>query len=91
MAEKILARASGQKEVRPFDYVTAKLDRAMGHESLGGSFLGMMRAGADRVWDAGKIAVVLDHYTPAPDEKAAVGLSAIVTILFYPGSLAVNE
>lgn len=34
IAEKILARASGQNKTKANDYVTAKVDMAMMHESF---------------------------------------------------------
>lgn len=35
LTEKILAHASGAKEVVPRDFVNAKIDVAMAHDSLG--------------------------------------------------------
>ena len=34
MAEKVLARASGRKEVKPGEYVTAKVDQVMSQEAF---------------------------------------------------------
>lgn len=71
MAEKILARASGQKEVVPGQYVTAEIDLAMAHEGLAGVFVNLARTGWNRVWDPSRIVVTLDHYVPAPTERSA--------------------
>ena len=38
MAEKVLARVSGRGEVKPGEYVTARVDVAMAHEGAGGIF-----------------------------------------------------
>jgi len=71
MAEKILARTAGVESVRPGDYITARIDFAMAHESFGGVLKGMMSAVAGNIFDPRKVAIVLDHYSPAPDEKSA--------------------
>lgn len=72
LAEKILARASGRDEVRPGEFITAKVDIAMCHEGLGmGVAAGLRGAGAKKVWDADKVVCLLDHYVPAPTVKAA--------------------
>jgi len=72
LAEKILAKASGRDQVRPGEFITAKIDLAMCHEGLGmGVSDGFRGAGAKRVWDAGKVVCLLDHYVPAPTVKTA--------------------
>jgi 3-isopropylmalate/(R)-2-methylmalate dehydratase large subunit len=71
LAEKILARASGQKEVVPGQYVTAEIDLCMAHEGLAAVFMNMARTGWSRVWDPSRIVSVLDHYVPAPTERSA--------------------
>jgi len=71
LAEKILARASGQKEVVPGQYVTAEIDLCMAHEGLAAVFLNLARAGWNKVWDPSRIVSVLDHYVPAPTERSA--------------------
>lgn len=71
MAEKVLARTSGQKSVRAGDYVTASPDRLMAHEAF--AICAMMLQGmkVDRLNDPDKVVVVLDHYFPAPSAKFA--------------------
>ena len=71
LAEKILARASGQKEVFPGQYVTAEIDLCMAHEGLAAVFRNLTRAGWSRVWDPSRIVSLLDHYVPAPTERSA--------------------
>lgn len=72
LAEKILARASGQREVKAGAYVTAKIDIAMCHEGLGmGTAEGLRYAGVKKVWDPSKVVCLLDHYVPAPTIKTA--------------------
>jgi len=68
MAEKILARASGRKAVRPGEFVTAKIDIIMGHDlSFYAGYNAMIQSGFHKVWDPDKIVVVIDHYIPAPN------------------------
>lgn len=71
IAEKILARASGRETVKAGEYVTARPDYAMCHESAAGAFLKLMEGGADSVWDRNRIVIILDHYVPANTERAA--------------------
>jgi homoaconitate hydratase family protein len=71
LAEKILARASGQEKVSPGQYVTAKIDLAMAHEGLAAVFLNLARTGWSKVWDPSRIVSILDHYVPAPTERSA--------------------
>lgn len=71
VAEKILARASGLKEVYPGDYVTAKIDIAMAHEGAGWALPHFREAGVKKVWDAKRIVILLDHFTPPPTVAGA--------------------
>jgi 3-isopropylmalate/(R)-2-methylmalate dehydratase large subunit len=71
LAEKILARASGNKEVAAGDYVTAKIDVAMAHEGAAWVIDELMKAGIDRVWDPERIVILFDHWAPAPTELTA--------------------
>jgi len=71
LAEKILARASGQERVTPGQYVTARIDLAMAHEGLAAVFMNLARAGWTKVWDPSRIVALLDHYVPAPTERSA--------------------
>jgi len=66
MAEKILARASGRKEVKPGEYVTAKIDQVMSQEAFAEVYRILKDEGVEKVWDPSRVAVLLDHYVPAP-------------------------
>jgi 3-isopropylmalate/(R)-2-methylmalate dehydratase large subunit len=74
MSEKILARASGQEQVRPGDLVLARVDFAMGHDLTIPPAGRIMRdqMGAERVWDPERVAAVQDHFQPAKDAASAV-------------------
>ena len=71
IAEKILARASGRKAVKPGQYIVANIDLAMIHDAW--SFVGpiLSNAGVPRVWDTDKIVTVFDHFNPPPTIKDA--------------------
>lgn len=73
MAEKILARTSGRQEVRPGEFVTARVDRVMAHEAFTLCALNLVRLGVERVFDPDRVMVILDHYFPANDERMAGG------------------
>lgn len=73
MAEKILARASDHKAVRPGEFVTARVDRVMAHEAFTICALNLTRLGIERVFDPDRVMVILDHYFPANTERMARG------------------
>ncbi len=65
LAEKLLARASGNSFVQPGETVFARVDLAMSHDAVAGPTAKLFheRFGADaKVWDASKIALVADHF-----------------------------
>lgn len=64
MAEKVLARASGKKEVKAGEYVTAQIDMIMTHDGFGGISEALEKAGIRKVADVEKIVVLLDHQVP---------------------------
>ncbi|MBV9578662.1 MAG: 3-isopropylmalate dehydratase large subunit [Chloroflexi bacterium] len=72
MAEKILARASGQAVVRPGDLVVCDVDVAVQSDA---SFTGYRMMGAEpaQVFDPDKVILVTDHAVPAitPDAQDA--------------------
>lgn len=71
ISEKILARASGNKEIITGEIVDVNIDLAMSHEntSLVAKIFGEMNK--KKILNPQKIVVVLDHRTPANDMKAA--------------------
>lgn len=73
IAEKILARASGQESTEAGDIVVAKVDWAMSHENGGLVSKTFKKIGVPRVWDRDKIVLLLDHRVPANDIKTAEG------------------
>jgi 3-isopropylmalate/(R)-2-methylmalate dehydratase large subunit len=73
VTEKILARASGRKEVSPGEIVEAKIDIAMVHDLTGPLTVeSFRRLGAERVWDPRRVVIVFDHQTPANSIDAAM-------------------
>jgi len=72
IAEKILARASGKKEVTPGEIVEAKIDMAMVHDLTGPlTVKSFQEIGVERVWDNQRIVIILDHLVPASSVRAA--------------------
>ncbi len=73
MAEKILARHSGLKEVKAGQYVTAKIDQVCIHDSFINIHNDMKEAGIKdglkRVWDRDRVVVLIDHSSPAVDRN----------------------
>ena len=64
--EKILANASGKREVSPGEIVEASIDVAMIHDLTGPLAIKSFRKiGAKKVWDNKRIVVILDHIVPA--------------------------
>ncbi len=66
LAEQILSHASGQTS-HAGDNVVVEVDLAMMHDSISPSIIKVLHQelGAEKVWDADKIAVVVDHVAPA--------------------------
>ena len=72
VSEKILANASGEKEVEAGEIVMADIDVAMTHDLTGPlSVESFERIRADRVWDPERIVVIFDHQVPADSIEAA--------------------
>lgn len=71
IAEKILARASGLQEVKPGQFVTAKVDKIIGHDISLAAFRELERMAADKVFDPERIAITCDHFVPSPTVNAA--------------------
>ena len=71
IAEKILARKSGLAAVTPGQIVDAFPDLVMSHTATWRSVTVMEKVGATKLYDADRIAVVLDHIAPAKSEKNA--------------------
>ena len=70
--EKILARASGKKEVEPNEIVDARIDMAMMHDLTGPLTIdSFKKIGVNKIWDSEKIVVIFDHLIPASTIRAA--------------------
>lgn len=77
LAEKILARASRRDTVIPDQVVVANVDLAMSHENADLVRKSFQEIGVGKVWDPGKIVIILDHRVPAESEKTATTHKAI--------------
>ncbi|MDR0197413.1 MAG: 3-isopropylmalate dehydratase large subunit [Oscillospiraceae bacterium] len=72
MSQKILARRAGLEEVTAGQLVRAKVDLVLGNDITSPVAVNEFeKAGFDRVFDAEKIVMVMDHFTPNKDIKAA--------------------
>ncbi|HEY7335547.1 MAG TPA: 3-isopropylmalate dehydratase large subunit [Bryobacteraceae bacterium] len=71
IAEKILASKSGNASVKPGEIVDAYPDLVMSHTATWRSASVMQRVGATNLYDPDRLAIVLDHISPAKTEKYA--------------------
>ncbi len=72
MTQKILAAAAGLPSVEAGQLIEAELDMVLGNDITSPVAINEFeRCGADSVFDKGKIALVLDHFSPNKDIKAA--------------------
>ncbi|MBS7644783.1 MAG: 3-isopropylmalate dehydratase large subunit [Candidatus Bathyarchaeia archaeon] len=70
--EKILARASGLREVAPGEIVEAEIDLAMVHDLTAPlTIKAFQEIGLSKVWDPDRIIVIFDHLVPANTVKTA--------------------
>ena len=65
ITEKILANASGAKEVHPGEIIEANVDLAMTHDGTSPPTINTFNKIAEKVWDPDKIVMVFDHNIPA--------------------------
>jgi len=73
LTEKILARASGKSRVEAGENVWVKADVLMTHDVCGPGTIGVFKRefGAKaKVWDAGKVVIIPDHYIFTADSKS---------------------
>ena len=72
MSQKILAHHAGLDRVEAGQLIECKLDLVLGNDITAPVAIGVFEdAGLTEVFDKNKIAIVLDHYTPCKDIKAA--------------------
>ena len=77
MAEKILAKAVGAKDVSPGDLLDVPPHVAMSHENAGLVSKEFKKIGVPRVWDTERIVIIFDHRVPAESAKTAEGHKAV--------------
>lgn len=73
ISEKILAEASGQREVSAGQIVWVQVDHAMMDDILGPrvEIAEKLKELGDKVWDPEKVVIISDHYTPPASIKQA--------------------
>ena len=72
MTQKILAAHAGMESVKAGQLIQAKLDIVMGNDiTTAVAIPEFKKTGATEVFDREKVVVVLDHFTPNKDIKAA--------------------
>ncbi|MHB8858457.1 MAG: 3-isopropylmalate dehydratase large subunit [Thermoleophilia bacterium] len=72
ITEKILARSCGREDVRPGDFINARLDLALANDITAPLAIKEFEsAGIERVWDPEKVVMVCDHFVPNKDIKSA--------------------
>ena len=72
MTQKILAAASGKNSVKAGELIMAKLDIVLGNDITSAVAIPeFKKTGAKEVFDKDKVVIVLDHFTPNKDIKAA--------------------
>jgi len=72
ITEKIIAKHAGKKTVSPGDLINAKIDLVLGNDiTAPPAIKEFERIGVDKVFDANRIALVPDHFTPNKDLKSA--------------------
>ena len=72
MTQKILAKAAGLPSVKPGQLIKAKLDMVLGNDITSPVAINEFeKSGFTSVFDREKISLVMDHFTPNKDIKAA--------------------
>ena len=71
IAEKILAKVSGKKEVNTGDFIDANVDMAMSHDNALLVLKIFKEIEKKQVWNPEKLTIVIDHRSPANSIKTA--------------------
>ena len=72
IVEKIIAAHSGRTEVRPGEFVMAKVDLVMANDLTAGIAVDQFdKIGAKKVFDPKKVVFVMDHFVPSKDISTA--------------------
>lgn len=80
ITEKILARASGRKNVVPGEVVWAKIDILMSHDPCAPGVASVFKKefGEDaKIWDASRFIMIPDHFTYSADFQANHNIQAM--------------
>lgn len=78
MTQKILAAHAGTGSLTAGELVEARLDLVLGSDvTTPIALMEMKRFGLDKVFDNGKVALVMDHLTPNKDIQAARNCAAV--------------
>lgn len=80
MTEKILAEHAGLDVVKPGQLIQANLDLVLGNDVTSPVAINEFeKAGASSVFDASRIALVMDHFTPNKDIQSAQNCKQVRT------------
>jgi len=72
IAEKILLKHSGQKSIKPGEFIQAKVDVALANDITAPLAISeFKKSGFKKVFSKNKIVLVPDHFAPAKDLKSA--------------------
>ncbi len=72
IAEKIFMAHTGRKEIKPGEFIEARVDVALGNDITAPFAIEeFKRSGAGKVFDNKKIVLVPDHFAPAKDSRSA--------------------
>jgi 3-isopropylmalate/(R)-2-methylmalate dehydratase large subunit len=72
LAEKILLAHTDKKNIRPGEFIEAKVDIALGNDITAPLAIEeFKKAGFKKVFDRNKVVLVPDHFTPAKDLRSA--------------------
>ena len=83
MTQKILAAHAGEASVKAGQLIQAKLDVVMGNDiTTAVALKEFQKTGAKEVFDKDKVVIVLDHFTPNKDIKAAEQCKACRTFAY---------
>lgn len=72
LAEKILLAHIDKKDIRPGEFIEARLDLCLGNDITAPMAIEeFKKAGFTKVFDRNKVVLVPDHFTPAKDQRSA--------------------
>lgn len=78
LAEKILARHAGKEKVSPGEFVLANLDFLLANDITAPVAIQVFEeAGAKKVFDPDRVALIADHFAPCKDIKSATQVDVV--------------